>query len=222
MQQVKVDRHGQAKILSQGEIALLFRDGFTQLRDRVIFAVCLYTAARIAEVCALRDVLILRKANTKGHLATRTIPMLTELNTWLVRYKAQIQTTGYLLPGRRHNTHIHPDHACLILRRACLRVGLDGVSSHSFRRTALTQMSDAGIPLRIIQEISGHRNLEQLQRYLEVRPEQVRGAIASLSLLGTELVDGVDLDPGFVVPDDIEKLTFPDMTNPVKTQGDHD
>jgi site-specific recombinase XerD len=26
-------------------------------------------------------------------------------------------------------------------------------------------MSNAGIPLRIIQEISGHSNLEQLQRY---------------------------------------------------------
>jgi len=44
-------------------------------------------------------------------------------------------------------------------------------------------MSNAGIPLRVIQEISGHRNLEQLQRYLEVEPDQVRGAIASLSML---------------------------------------
>ena len=41
-------------------------------------------------------------------------------------------------------------------------------------------MSNAGIPLRIIQEISGHRNLEQLQRYLEVKPEQVRGAIKEI------------------------------------------
>ena len=48
---------------------------------------------------------------------------------------------------------------------------------------ALTQMSNAGIPLRIIQEISGHNNLEQLQRYLEVKPDQVRGAMASLSML---------------------------------------
>ena len=44
-------------------------------------------------------------------------------------------------------------------------------------------MSNAGIPLRIIQEISGHSNLDQLQRYLEVKPDQVRGAIASLSML---------------------------------------
>jgi len=58
-----------------------------------------------------------------------------------------------------------------------------GISTHSFRRTGLTQLSNVGIPLRVIQEISGHRDLAQLQRYLEVKPEQVRGAVAALSML---------------------------------------
>jgi integrase/recombinase XerD len=40
-------------------------------------------------------------------------------------------------------------------------------------------MSNAGIPLRVIQDISGHRNLEQLQKYLEVSDEQVLVAVAS-------------------------------------------
>ncbi len=44
-------------------------------------------------------------------------------------------------------------------------------------------MSDTGIPLRVIQEVSGHRTLDELQKYLEVRPEQVKGAIAALSML---------------------------------------
>lgn len=57
------------------------------------------------------------------------------------------------------------------------------MNTHSFRRTALTQMSNAEIPLRIIQEISGHRTLDELYKYLEVSPEQVRGAIAALSML---------------------------------------
>jgi integrase len=47
-----------------------------------------------------------------------------------------------------------------ILKKACERIGVVGVSTHSFRRTALTQMSSAGIPLRHIQEISGHNDLE--------------------------------------------------------------
>jgi integrase len=79
--------------------------------------------------------------------------------------------------------HISHDSAARILREACKQVGIIGVSTHSFRRTALTQMSNAGIPLRVIQEISGHRNLEQLQKYLEVSDEQVLGAAASLAML---------------------------------------
>jgi integrase/recombinase XerD len=44
-------------------------------------------------------------------------------------------------------------------------------------------MSSAGIPLRVIQEVSGHRTLTELQKYLEVNDAQIRGAVASLSLL---------------------------------------
>ncbi len=55
-------------------------------------------------------------------------------------------------------------------------------------------MSNAGIPLRIIQEISGHRNLEQLQRYLEVTDEQVLGAAAALSMLSPVAINGLELD----------------------------
>ncbi|WP_431193613.1 tyrosine-type recombinase/integrase [Trichocoleus desertorum] len=60
-------------------------------------------------------------------------------------------------------------------------MGRVGVSTHSFRRTALTRMSSAGVPLRVIQEISGHRSLQALQRYLDVSEGQLEGAIATLS-----------------------------------------
>jgi integrase/recombinase XerD len=54
-------------------------------------------------------------------------------------------------------------------------------------------MSNAGIPLRVIQEISGHRNLDQLQKYLEVSDEQVLGAAASLAMLSPVGRTGVEL-----------------------------
>jgi integrase/recombinase XerD len=44
-------------------------------------------------------------------------------------------------------------------------------------------MSNAGIPLRVIQEISGHRTLTELQKYLEVTETQVRGAVSALSMI---------------------------------------
>ena len=191
---MKIDRHGQAKILSQSELHLLFSLGLTNRRDRTLFGVMLFTACRVQEACTIlnhdvyepsgkvRPELIIRKGHTKGKLATRTIPVLQELRNLLETYY-QERGEEYLFPGRFGVGHIHPDSAARIFRKACQRVGIVGASSHSFRRTALTQMSNSGIPLRIIQSISGHRNLEQLQRYLEVNPEQVKGAIASLSML---------------------------------------
>ncbi len=91
--------------------------------------------------------------------------------------------TWFFFPGLGQTGHLHPESASRILRRACNKVGIQGVSTHSFRRTALTLMSNEGIPLRIIQEISGHRNLEELQKYLEIKPSQVRGAVSALSML---------------------------------------
>jgi len=79
--------------------------------------------------------------------------------------------TWFLFPGRHGKGHIHPDSAARILKSACEKLDLEGISTHSFRRTALTQMSNAGIPLRVIQQISRHRSLGVLQEYLEVTPD---------------------------------------------------
>ena len=191
---MKIDRHGRATLVTTEEIQLLFSQGLQNNRDRTLFGICLYTAGRIAEACTLRrgDVydfkrlvrpeLIIRKGNTKGKLATRTIPVGEDLRNLLVDYNPP-SYQWFLFPGRHGKGHINPDSAARILRNACTDVGIDGASTHSFRRTALTMMSDSGIPLRVIQEVSGHRTLDELQKYLEVRPKQVRGAIASLSML---------------------------------------
>jgi integrase/recombinase XerD len=190
---MKVDRHGKAKILTQQEIQLLFSEGFQNTRDRALFGICLFSACRINEACTLkvrdaydtagrvRPKLIIRKGNTKGKLATRTIPVIEDLRLILTNYQPAAGQ-DYLFPGR-FSGHIDPESASRILRKAYKRVGIEGASTHSFRRTALTQMSDAGIPLRIIQEVSGHRSLSQLQNYLEVRDEQVLGAVTALSML---------------------------------------
>lgn len=195
---MKIDRHGRAKILTPIEIQLLFNFGFSNNpnppRDRALFGICLYTACRINEACTLRltdvynrkgllrDEIIIRKENTKGKLATRCIPVIEDLRVLLTNYYPSPRT-WFLFPGRRGVGHIHPDSAARILRDACNLLDIEGVSTHSFRRTALTQMSNACIPLRVIQEVSGHRTLDELQKYLEVTPAQVRGAVSSLSML---------------------------------------
>ncbi len=208
---MKINRHGRAKILTQHEIQLVFAQGFDSERDKTLFGVCLFTAARIREACTLltediyttkgqvRPRLIIRKSNTKGKLGTRSIPVIEELRQLLTNYYP-IRGDVYLFPGRS-NGHLAEDSAARILREACKQVGIIGVSTHSFRRTALTQMSNAGIPLRVIQEISGHRNLEQLQKYLEVSDSQVLGAASTLAMLSP-------------IGENVGKYNYPDISEP--------
>lgn len=180
---MKIDRHGQAAILTSEQITQLFVDGFTSDRDRALFGICLYCGCRISEALALTadDIrggfITFRKGTTKGKIATRQMNIHPKLQALLDAYRRE---SGALFPGRHGRGMMSRVAADQILRAACDRVGLEGVSTHSFRRTALTAMSDAGIPLRVIQEISGHKTLDALQRYIEVRPAQKQAAIASL------------------------------------------
>ena len=201
---MKRSGHGKGKILTQAEIQLLFSRGLANLRDRCLFAVMLYSACRVNEAVTLlsedvydaqgkvRSHLTIRKKNTKGKLATRTIPIISELHSILKAYEADSGLI-YLFPGR-FGGHIHSDSAARILRRACKRVGIEGASTHSFRRTALTTMSDNNTPLRVIAEVSGHRNLGQLQAYLDVRPDQVLGAVSSLSMLSPVIEESAEVE----------------------------
>jgi integrase/recombinase XerD len=186
---MKIDRHDQAKILSSDEINRLFNIGLKKTRDRALFGVCLYTGTRIAEACALhtKDVysidgsvrprVTIRKATTKGKMSTRSVPVNPELRKLLEAYSSP---KVYLFPGRHGRGHIHPDSADKILRKAFIELQIEGASTHSFRRTCLTQMHKSGVPLKVIQQISGHRTLAALQKYLEVLDEDLQAAVDTL------------------------------------------
>ena len=179
---MKVNGNGQGKILTPDELKLLFSSGFVSSRDRALFGICLFTGCRVSEALALQTTdikggtLTFRKSTTKGKLKTRVVDIQPGLASLLSEYQPK---PGALFPGMRGRTEtLTRFMADKILRDACSRVGLEGVSTHSFRRTALTMMSSAGVPLRVIQEVSGHNDLGTLQRYLEVSPEQKRRAVA--------------------------------------------
>lgn len=184
---LKVAGNGQGKILTPDELRLLFTDGFKSDRDRALFGICLFTGCRVSEALALQatdikgETLTFRKSTTKGKLKTRVVDIQPGLAHLLANY--QPCKPGLLFPGQlgRRSPTLTRFMADKILRSACKRVGLEGVSTHSFRRTALTMMASANTPLRVIQEISGHSDLGTLQRYLEVTQEQKRLAVAAIS-----------------------------------------
>ncbi len=171
-------------------LLLSYRERLPTERDRALFGICLYTTARINEVCSLhsadvygtdggvRDRITFRRATTKGKQETRSVPVSLELRQLLEGYRSD---RPYLFPGRWERGHICPESADAILRAAFKRLGIEGASTHSFRRTAVTWMHNERVPIKHIQSISGHKSLSALQRYIDVTEKDKEMAIATLS-----------------------------------------
>jgi integrase/recombinase XerD len=178
---MKHDRNGQAKILTDSEIQAIF--SLLNPRDRAVFAVCLYTGCRISESLSIRfsdisgGVIVLRKASTKGKRGSRSLPISPNLETILNDYLRITFPGEFLFPGRDGTKPLTTAAADLVLRQACQKLGIKGVSTHSFRRTSLTRMHSAGVPLRTIQRISGHSSLATLSLYLEVSDQNLIDAV---------------------------------------------
>jgi integrase/recombinase XerD len=171
-------------------LLLSYIEGLPTERDRALFGICLYTTARVNEACSLhtadvygadgrvRDRITFRRAATKGKQETRSVPVSPELRELLTAYRSD---RPYLFPGRWGRGHICPESADSILRAAFKRLGIEGASTHSFRRTAITWMHNERVPIKHIQSISGHKSLSALQRYIDVTEKDKEMAIATLS-----------------------------------------
>jgi len=83
----------------------------------------------------------------------------------------------FLFPGLKGQGCLGLDAALERFEFAFEQTGISGAGSHSGRRTALTLLHREGILLRVIQAISGHKKLENLQTYLEVKASDVSDAI---------------------------------------------
>ena len=51
-----------------------------------------------------------------------------------------------------------------------------GATSHSGRRTWLTELSSKGVGVRVLAEMAGHAGIQPTQRYIDVNDEQMRSA----------------------------------------------
>jgi integrase/recombinase XerD len=77
---MKIDRHGQAKILTQSEFQLLFSQGLQTDRDSeallltavsALFGICLYCCCRINEACTLNVNDVYSKGKVRPELLIR-------------------------------------------------------------------------------------------------------------------------------------------------------
>lgn len=184
----------QAKTLSKGQVdAVLGYLAKTRwpTRNRVIFLLSVKAGLRAKEIAGLRwrmvtdprgrigQAIYLEDTASKGR-SGRVIPLNEELRSALAEYAETIlmSTSTFLIQSER-SRGMSPQAVVNLFWRWYRHIGFDGCSSHSGRRTFITntarKISTVGGSLRDVQILAGHTNLRTTQRYIEANAEaQVR------------------------------------------------
>lgn len=176
----------QAKILSdrQVKMVLVYLAGTRRpLRNRVIFLLSVKSGLRAKEIAALcwsmvltatgdvSDCIALESVAAKGN-SGRMIPMNKELRAALIELRGEraVAHTERVISSER-SSQMSAQSIVNLFQRWYRDVGLVGCSSHSGRRTFITNLSRnitrVGGSLRDVQMLAGHKNLQTTQRYIE-------------------------------------------------------
>ena len=183
----------QAKTMTKQELKRLLdvtRGGGRYMeRDVTMLLLTHWCGLRVGEVAALRiaDVvdeqhtvkaeIVLAAAVTKSKRARRIfVPKTMQLQ--LKRYLSELCQTSrdnYLFSTQK-NSHFTANTATQHLQRLYARAGIVGTTSHSGKRTWLTELSSKGVGVRVLAEMAGHASIQTTQRYIDVNDEQMRRA----------------------------------------------
>jgi integrase/recombinase XerD len=80
-------------------------------------------------------------------------------------------------PNRGFTASTLAQHFHYIYRGA----GITGASSHSSRRSFITNLANMGVSVRVLMELAGHRSLAVTQKYIDVNPSMMRKAVELLA-----------------------------------------
>ena len=185
----------QAKVLNNLEIRRVLDYVATRkhsARNRALVMMMFNTGMRVSEVASLRikDVvdmegnikneILLLAENTKTNEA-RTVFVNEKLRKELQQYSKLLtcdNTNAKLFYSQKRDSdgftaNTLTQHFHYLYKR----VGLDGCSSHSARRTFITTLANKGIGVRVIMGLSGHKALSSVQCYIDCNSELMRNAV---------------------------------------------
>ena len=178
-------RRQPAKVLAPDDVRLLLRhvDGRRhRYRDRVMVLLSFKAGLRACEIAGLEwpmlldtsdtvdDQIILARGITKGG-HNRSVPIHRQLKIALIKLhcRAGRPRDGPVIMSERGD-HLTAASVVNWFRDAYSAIGLNGCSSHSGRRTFITNaarvIATTGGSLRDIQELAGHRSLTTTERYI--------------------------------------------------------
>jgi integrase len=189
----------QAKTLTGQQVASALRRarrGRYAERDRVMILLSVKAGLRAGEIAKLRWAMLLdadRRLGQRIELhdsaakkrSGRTIPMHPDLQRALHRLRRRTRTEGALIRSERGSTPgMRPGSIVNWFGQLYRELGLNGCSSHSGRRTFITNAArlvfKAGGSLRDVQQLAGHRSIEQTQAYIDGSARAKRRLISLL------------------------------------------
>ena len=200
----KEKKMSQARTLNDKELNLLLLYINTRkhaLRDRCMVLMTYWSGARIKEVALTKvgDVLALdgsvkteirlTSEQTKGKHA-RTIVLADKLRKEILTYLQTRFDTKQLIALTYSDAMNKPlfatqkrqgfdsNTACYHFHMLYKNAGLVGASSHSGRRSFLTQLSAKGVPIKVLMELASHRSIQTTARYIDVTADMKRAAVA--------------------------------------------
>ena len=185
----------QAKVLNNTEVRKVLDYVATRkhaLRNRALIMMMFNTGMRVSEVASLRikDVvdnegniknqIRLLAENTKTNEA-RTVFVNEKLRRELQQYAKVLVNTNpnckFFYSKKRDSDGFTANTLTQHFHYMYKRVGLDGASSHSSRRTFITTLANKGIGVRVIMGLSGHKALSSVQCYIDCNSELMRNAV---------------------------------------------
>ena len=185
----------QAKVLNNTEVRKVLDYVATRkhsLRNRALVMMMFNTGMRVSEVASLRirDVMDtdsnikneirLLAENTKTNEA-RTVFVNEKLRRELQQYAKLLVNTNtnckFFYSQKRDSDGFTANTLTQHFHYLYKRVGLDGASSHSSRRTFITTLANKGIGVRVIMGLSGHKALSSVQCYIDCNSELMRNAV---------------------------------------------
>lgn len=175
-------------VLSRAEAAR-FLAAVAHPKHRAVLTTMYAAGLRLAEALHLRVTDVdsarpcLRVAQGKGQQDRYTLLPPTLLET-LRAYWRLTRPTTWLFPGRRPEQPLTET----VIQRGCApaarRAGLaKRVSTHTMRHCFATHLLEAGVDLRTIQQLLGHRHLETTAVYLHVVTPGLAAAAPHTDLL---------------------------------------
>ncbi|PSF33638.1 site-specific integrase [Aphanothece hegewaldii CCALA 016] len=188
-------KFGQASVLSQKEWSKLESVCDVDYH-KMIWSLLRYTGARIGEVILLKvkdvyadydnrliyDAITYRKENRKGKDKHHVVPICAQLKL-LLRGYFQASESEWMFPSPIDPMKpISYEAVLFFLKRKSEEAGLGHlrITTHSGRRSCITELARHGTDLKTIQAVSGHSSLANLARYIETDPERTLNALEGI------------------------------------------